>query len=83
MDEPTASLDYGNQIRLFKIVKDLQRAGKTVVFTIHNPEHVINLNCDVTIMKDGKVIQCGKAKDCITRELLEEIYEIKLGEFNV
>ena len=82
MDEPTASLDYGNQIRLFKIVKDLQRAGKTVVFTIHNPEHVKNLNCDVAIMKDGKVIQCGKAKDCITRELLEEIYEIKPGELN-
>ena len=82
MDEPTASLDYGNQIRLFKIVKDLQRAGKTVVFTIHNPEHVINLNCDVAIMKDGKVIQGGKAKDCITRELLEEIYEIKIGEFD-
>ena len=70
MDEPTASLE------------DLQRAGKTVVFTIHNPEHAIKLNCDVAIMKDGKVIQCGKAKDCITRELLEEIYEIKLGEFN-
>ena len=82
MDEPTASLDYGNQIRLFKIVKDLQRAGKTVVFTIHNPEHAIDLNCDVAIMKDGKVIQCGKAKDCITRELLEEIYEIKIGEFD-
>ena len=82
MDEPTASLDYGNQIRLFKIVKDLQRAGKTVVFTIHNPEHAIKLNCDVAIMKDGKVIQCGKAKDCITRELLEEIYEIMPGELN-
>lgn len=82
MDEPTASLDYGNQIRLFKIVKDLQCAGKTVVFTIHNPEHVINLNCDVAIMKEGKVIQGGKAKDCITRELLEEIYEIKIGEFD-
>ena len=82
MDEPTASLDYGNQIRLFKIVKDLQRDGKTVVFTIHNPEHVIKLNCGVAIIKDGKVIQCGKAKDCIKRELLEEIYEIKFGEFD-
>lgn len=82
MDEPTASLDYGNQIRLFRIVKELQRDGKTLVFTIHNPEHVIKLNCDVAVMKNGKVIQCGKAKDCITRELLEEIYETKLGEFN-
>ena len=33
-------------------------------------------------MKEGKVIQGGKAKDCITRELLEEIYEIKIGEFD-
>ena len=82
MDEPTASLDYGNQIRLFKIIKDMQRDGKTVVFTIHNPEQVINLNCDVAIMKDGKVIQYGKAKECLTQELLEEIYDIKLEEYN-
>lgn len=82
MDEPAASLDYGNQIRLFEIIKWLQCDGKTVVFTIHNPEYVIKLNCDVAVMKDGKVIQCGKAKDCITRELLEDIYEIKHGEFD-
>lgn len=82
MDEPTASLDYGNQIRLFNIVKELQDIGKTVVFTIHNPEQVINLNCDVAIMKGGKVIQVGKAKECLTRELLEEIYEMKFGEYN-
>lgn len=82
MDEPTASLDYGNQIRFFKMIKGLQRDGKTVVFTSHNPEHVIKSNCDVAIMKDGEIMQYGKAKDCITQELLEEIYEIKYDEFD-
>ena len=74
MDEPTASLDYGNQLRLFEIIMDLKEKGKTIVFTTHNPEHVKLLNCDVAIINDGRIIQKGNANEIITKELLVEIY---------
>jgi iron complex transport system ATP-binding protein len=74
MDEPTASLDYGNQLRLFEIIMDLKEKGKTIVFTTHNPEHVKLLNCDVAIINDGRIYCAGKANEIVTKEILEEIY---------
>ncbi|MBR2377108.1 MAG: ABC transporter ATP-binding protein [Clostridia bacterium] len=74
MDEPTASLDYGNQLRLFEIIKELKEKGKTIVFTTHNPEHVKLLGCNVAIINDGEIIKKGAASKIITKEFLVEIY---------
>jgi iron complex transport system ATP-binding protein len=74
MDEPTASLDYGNQLRLFEIIVDLKEKGKTIVFTTHNPEHVKLLNCDVAIINDGRIYCTGKANEIVTKDMLKELY---------
>lgn len=71
MDEPTASLDFGNQQKLLRIIKELSKNGKTILFTTHNPNHLINLDCDVYVVKDGKASKI----DILTPEILREIYE--------
>ena len=53
MDEPTASLDFGNQQKLFKITDSLVKDGKTIIFTTHNPNHLVNLDCDIFAVSDG------------------------------
>ena len=55
MDEPTASLDFGNQQRLFRIMHSLAKEGKTIIFTTHNPNHLVNLDCDVFSVLNGKL----------------------------
>lgn len=74
MDEPTASLDYGNQLKLYEIINELQKDGKTIIFTTHNPEHVLYLDCLVAIVQSGKITKTGQAKDIITQPTLKEIY---------
>ena len=74
MDEPTASLDYGNQLRLFEIMKQLSIDGKTILFTTHNPEHVKLLDCDVIVISNGTITQQGKPKDITNEQVLTEIY---------
>ena len=74
MDEPTSSLDYGNQLKLYEMIKDLQSQGKTVIFTTHNPSHVLYLNCQVAVMQEGKITITGTAKDVINQATLKEIY---------
>ena len=74
MDEPTASLDFGNQLRLYEMINELQAEGKTIVFTTHNPEHVLYINCTVAIIQTGRVTKVGAAKDVITQTTLKEIY---------
>lgn len=74
MDEPTASLDFGNQLKLYEMTKDLQSQGKTVIFTTHNPSHVLYLNCQVAVMQSGKIVMTGGAKEIVTQNTLKEIY---------
>ena len=42
-DEPTAHLDFGNQLRVLRIIKELSEKGFAVVFTTHNPDHAMLL----------------------------------------
>lgn len=53
MDEPTASLDFGNQKKLFSFVDDLSKKGKTIIFTTHNPNHLINKQFDIFTIYNG------------------------------
>lgn len=41
MDEPTSNLDFGNQVSLVRLAKELARdRGLGVVMTTHNPNHL-------------------------------------------
>ena len=70
MDEPTASLDFGNQQKLFKIMDSLVKDGKTIIFTTHNPNHLVNLNCDIFAVSDGIL----KPINQLNGKTIKEIY---------
>ena len=70
MDEPTASLDYGNQFRLLRQVRPLADSGY--------PEHAFRFATDVLVLREGGVRAFGPAAETLTEELLREIYRIPL-----
>lgn len=70
MDEPTASLDFGNQQRLFKIMTSLVHDGKTIIFTTHNPNHLVNLDCDIYAVQNKNIIKI----DPLNKEVVKNIY---------
>ena len=55
MDEPTAHLDCGNQIKVLKIIKEMVQKGYGVVFTTHNPDQALLLKAKIAAFnKDGE-----------------------------
>lgn len=70
MDEPTASLDFGNQQRLFKIMTNLVNDGKTIIFTTHNPNHLVNLDCDIYAVQNKSIMKI----DLLNKEVVKNIY---------
>jgi len=55
LDEPTAVLTPQETEELFVVLRNLQKAGKTVIFITHKLNEVISVSNNVTVMRLGKV----------------------------
>lgn len=78
MDEPCSNLDYGNQIRLLKKLKQLSALGYLVLLSTHNPEHAFLFADKVLVLHEGNAIALGKPQEVLTASLLEEIYNVPI-----
>lgn len=78
MDEPCSNLDYGNQIRLLKKLKQLSALGYLVLLSTHNPEHAFLFADKVLVLHNGTAMALGSPKEVLTASLLEEIYSIPI-----
>ncbi len=70
LDEPTSSLSHRETEVLFRIVKDLRAAGKTLIYISHRLEELYEL-CDAcTIFRDGRRIVTHHAMADVPRDRL-------------
>ncbi|PAV10117.1 ABC transporter ATP-binding protein [Methanocorpusculum parvum] len=78
LDEPTAHLDYGNQIRMTRLVRKLADSGYAIILTTHMPDHVIMLQDKVGILDHDGRFTFGKAEDILSDSLLSNLYSVDL-----
>ncbi len=76
LDEPTAALDYGNEIRFLQVVTELLTTGPTVLMTTHQPDHASMWADQAVLMRDGAVVLSGPPSEVITSEQLSSLYDI-------
>lgn len=73
-DEPTAHLDYSNQIKVLKMIKALSKKGYAIAVTTHDPNHAIVLEGRVALFDGKGGVKTGTADELITEENLCRIY---------
>lgn len=78
MDEPTAHLDYGNQIKVLRIIKKIASEGYAVVITTHNPDHALLLGGEVAAINTDGELTFGSCSDVINEKFLSSLYGIDL-----
>jgi ABC-type cobalamin/Fe3+-siderophores transport system ATPase subunit len=76
MDEPTASLDFGNQVRVLAQVDALARRGIAVIMSTHDPDQAFLCAQRVALLHQGRMVQIGPPRDVITRESLRALYGV-------
>ena len=79
MDEPAASLDFGNQVRLFALLKRLAEEGFTVLISLHNPQQVFSYADRVLALEEGTVLDVGSPGNVLTPELLHRLYRVDVS----
>ena len=75
LDEPVTGLDYGNQIRLLKTLRDLSAEGITCIKTTHYPEHALWTSGQAVFMRKGNVLASGATSEIVNSENLKAIYD--------
>jgi iron complex transport system ATP-binding protein len=76
MDEPTASLDYGNQVRMLRLIKSLAASGHTILMTSHFPNHAFDCANQTALMKDGRIVEKGQPDIVISDASLSALYGV-------
>ena len=64
MDEPTANLDYCNQIKMLKVIKTLSENGYSILMTSHFPDHAF--------------LAQGLPDEIVTTENLSKLYSTQV-----
>jgi iron complex transport system ATP-binding protein len=82
LDEPTASLDFGNQVRVLREIRRLAAQGYAVVFATHDPGQAFLAASRVLLLAHGGALRQGAPQEVITPENLREVYgvEVRVAE---
>jgi len=66
LDEPTIGQDYQQKEKLRQFILQMKTQQKTVVIVTHDVEFVAECNPRVVLMREGKIIADGEARDILT-----------------
>lgn len=76
MDEPTASLDFGNQIRVLQHIAQLREQGMAVLLSTHQPEHALRIADRIALLGSGRMLAIGPPASTATPERLAALYGV-------
>lgn len=78
MDEPTASLDFGNQAQVLAqveaLARDVSSDGRGIILSTHDPDQAFALDARVLMMRRGGLFADGPARDVLTETNLSQVY---------
>jgi iron complex transport system ATP-binding protein len=78
LDEPTASLDFGNQALVLARIRDLATHGFGIVLSTHDPDHALMVATRVAIIADGGLRAIGPPVEVVTAKTLSAIYRTEV-----
>ena len=77
MDEPTASLDFGNQIRVLQRIQELRARGMAVLLSTHQPEHALQVADRIALLTPGRLLAQGPAAEVASAAALAALYQVE------
>ncbi len=78
LDEPTANLDFGNQMRVLGEIARLRERGIAILLCSHDPGHALEVADEVLLIQEGKTFARGSPAEVVTDENLTRLYGIEV-----
>lgn len=78
MDEPTASLDFGNQVRVLEKIGDLAATGISILFSSHDPDQAFQSADRALLLGEGRALEIGPPQEVIRADTLKRLYGVSV-----
>jgi iron complex transport system ATP-binding protein len=75
LDEPTASLDFGNQGLVMAAIGTLAQQGLGVLFSTHDPNQALRCAHRALLLREGRVLAQGPVAAVVTADRLRALYD--------
>jgi iron complex transport system ATP-binding protein len=79
LDEPTASLDFGNQLLVLDQARSLAGRGLAVVLSTHHPEQAFACADRVAMLHAGRLARFGAPDAVINSESMQLVYGVDVA----
>ena len=76
MDEPTANLDFGNQLLVLDRIEALARQGMAIILSTHDPDQAFRCCDRVVLLHRGRMLAHATPEQAITAAALKTLYGI-------
>jgi len=80
MDEPTGALTPQETEKLFEVIRELRKDGKSVVYISHRLQEILDICDDITVLRDGELIEERKVEQIDEDTIIEMMVGRKLSE---
>lgn len=82
LDEPTASLDEKEVVKLFEIMRNLKSQGIGIIFITHFLDQVYEVSDKITVLRNGKLVGEYKTSELSKVQLVAKMIGKDYGEIN-
>jgi iron complex transport system ATP-binding protein len=74
LDEPTASLDFGNRARVLGEIDRLRERGMTILFSTHEPDQALAHADRALLLAEGRMLALDTVERALTPANIERLY---------
>lgn len=82
LDEPASNLDYGNQVRVIRKIRELARQSIGILMATHHPDHAFMTASMVAVLDKGRLCHAGEPEAMLTPETLKSLYGVEVQVFD-
>ncbi|WP_049620624.1 ABC transporter ATP-binding protein [Frateuria defendens] len=82
MDEPMTALDYGHQVRMQALLRELASEGYAILNTTHRPDEALQVATRAVLLQHGRLIADGPPQQVIDAGSMSALYGVALTQLD-
>lgn len=82
LDEPTTYLDPNGQNDFLDMIRELKAQGKTIILTLHDLNHALQVSDRLIVMKDRAIFTQDTPSKCLESHILEKVFNVTCKQFS-